>query len=269
MTKNQFTQVGVEISQRISEIDSMHGYFTQAIPRLYLSCKQFGLFSEPLGDVLELGPFYGYLPFILKERASSYTVLEGDDPAVYPLIPFYKEEGIQFDFIDFFDLFGPVKDASHSLPYPDNAFDTLICWETMEHFNFNPTKFVRELFRVLKPGGRAFITVPNRASFQAFVGLIFGRGELESIDHYFQFEDYESGGKNVFYGFHWREYTAPELNSLFAKSGFEVQFSRSVCVFHDHHKPNLARRGLRLMSTVGTMALPRFGTNIFLAAKKN
>jgi SAM-dependent methyltransferase len=45
----------------------------------------------------------------------------------------------------------------------------------MEHFNFNPVKFVREFRRVLKPGGKAYINVPNNASFQNLVSLIFGR----------------------------------------------------------------------------------------------
>ena len=60
----------------------------------------------------------------------------------------------------------------------DAADHTILCWETMEHFNFNPVKFVRELHRVLKPGARgASMTVPNNAFWQHIFTLLSGRGE--------------------------------------------------------------------------------------------
>jgi len=165
MNFTQFFAEGKNLSTEAKVLDTLHGYFTQHAVRLHATCEQFGLFSGNLGDVLELGPFFGYVPFFLRKNASSYTILEGDDPAVYPLIPVYKQHSIAFAFADFFDLFGPVHSASHRLPFPDDSFDTILCWETMEHFNFNPVTFVRELRRILKPGGKVCITVPNKASF--------------------------------------------------------------------------------------------------------
>ena len=139
-------------------------YFLTHRERLHASAEIFGLWSQPaLGDVLEIGPFYGLLPFFLRQRASSYTVLEGDDPAVYPLQPLYTQHGIALELVDLFDDFGPVRGAPNTMRMPDERFDTILCWETMEHFNFNPVKFVRDLHRLLKPGGVACITVPNRA----------------------------------------------------------------------------------------------------------
>jgi SAM-dependent methyltransferase len=268
MTKKEFIQAATSISQRDPGIAKMHGYFVHSAQRLYFSCQEFGLFDEPLGDVLELGPFYGYIPFMIRKSSSSYTVLEGDDSAVYPLIPLYKEHGIQFEFIDYFEIFGPVKHATHRLPFSDNKFDRILCWQTMEHFCFNPVKFVRELLRILKPDGKVFITVPNKASFQSFVGLMFGRGEQKQIKEYFEFENHQSGGKTAFYGFHWREYTVTELSKLFATAGFQILRCRTATVFFDHGKISIARHMLRYLSTIATLAFPRFGTNVFLAAKK-
>ncbi len=46
------------------------------------------------------------------------------------------------------------------LPHPEASFDTVVSCETIEHVP-DPARAVRELARVLKPGGRLFLTTPN------------------------------------------------------------------------------------------------------------
>lgn len=259
---------GEALSRKAGVMEGLHGYFRLGADRLHRTCEVFGLFSRKLGDVLEVGPFYGYTPFLLRPQATSYTVFEGDDPAVYPLVPLYQEAGIGFSLIDLFEQFGPTLAAKHTLPLPDGRFDTILCWETMEHFNFNPVKFVRELHRVLRPGGRVYITVPNRASFQALWSLLSGRGEQAVVGSYFQFENYESNGKKAFYGFHWREYAPPELRELFTRAGFEVEVCTSFTVFQNHGPIGPVRKFARLLSQAGSALLPRHGTNVRLIATK-
>jgi len=57
-------------------------------------------------------------------------------------------------------------DVTNPLPFPDNHFDHVFSIEGLEHFE-NPWTFVRELCRVLKPGGRLVITTPNTFSVDA------------------------------------------------------------------------------------------------------
>lgn len=57
-------------------------------------------------------------------------------------------------------------DVIHPLPFPDNHFDHVFCVEGLEHFH-NPFVFVGELCRVLKPGGRIYLTTPNTLSVDA------------------------------------------------------------------------------------------------------
>lgn len=47
-----------------------------------------------------------------------------------------------------------------NLRYADGSFDTVFSCETIEHVP-NPRRAVRELARVLRPGGRLFLTAPN------------------------------------------------------------------------------------------------------------
>jgi SAM-dependent methyltransferase len=268
MTKVEFLNRGKQISTTAKELERFDGYFHSSAPRLFRSCEMFRLFECNLGDVLEIGPFYGYTPFILRNMAKSYTVIEGDDPAVYPLKELYKQNAIDLKFSDFAEIFGPLRGAQHKLDLPDSKYDLILCWQTMEHFNFNPVKWVRELYRILKPGGRVCITVPNKASFQALTSIIFGRGEKELIANFFKHENYECDGKKAFYGFHWREYSPPELQKLFFDVGFKINKCCSFTEFQDK-KTTLIRDFLRLFSKTGTQMFPRYGTNVLLDATKS
>ncbi len=268
MTLQEYTAAGESVGAKTGVLGGLQGYFRCHAPRLHQTCERFGLFTDRLGDVLEIGPFYGYTPFLLRPCSSSYTVLEGDDPVVRPLEPLYREQAIALHYVDFFEMFGPTRSATHKLPLPDARFDTILCWETMEHFNFNPVAFVRELHRVLKPGGRACITVPNKASFQNVAALLSGRGEKALIESYYCFENFESGGKRAFYGFHWREYTAPELSCLFSGAGFQIQSCGNFNAFQGRERIGVGRRMARTLVKVGASVFPRYGTHVCLVATK-
>jgi 2-polyprenyl-3-methyl-5-hydroxy-6-metoxy-1,4-benzoquinol methylase len=51
-------------------------------------------------------------------------------------------------------------DDAENLSFPDNSFDYVFSCETMEHLP-HPEKLPKEIFRVLKPGGRFIITTEN------------------------------------------------------------------------------------------------------------
>ena len=57
-------------------------------------------------------------------------------------------------------------DVIKPLPYPDGYFDYVFSIEGIEHFH-NPWTFTSELCRVLKPGGRLYISTPNTFSVDA------------------------------------------------------------------------------------------------------
>jgi SAM-dependent methyltransferase len=52
----------------------------------------------------------------------------------------------------------------HALPFPDAAFDLVLCTEVLEHIP-DPAETIREMQRVLKPGGRLLLTIPWSARF--------------------------------------------------------------------------------------------------------
>jgi len=50
------------------------------------------------------------------------------------------------------------------LPFPDASFDAVLCTEVVEHIP-DPTETIREIRRVLKPGGLLIVTIPWSARF--------------------------------------------------------------------------------------------------------
>lgn len=52
-----------------------------------------------------------------------------------------------------------VLASADALPFPDASFDCVICTEVLEHCP-DPRAVLRDVHRVLKPGGRAFFTTP-------------------------------------------------------------------------------------------------------------
>jgi 2-polyprenyl-3-methyl-5-hydroxy-6-metoxy-1,4-benzoquinol methylase len=59
-----------------------------------------------------------------------------------------------------------------SVALADEAADTAVCIETIEHVE-NPRQLVRELTRLVKPGGWIFVTTPNQLSLASKLALVF------------------------------------------------------------------------------------------------
>lgn len=53
------------------------------------------------------------------------------------------------------DYIGPL----HKMPIEDNQFDAVLCTQVLEHLEW-PRESVKEMYRVLKPGGKIYMTVP-------------------------------------------------------------------------------------------------------------
>jgi 2-polyprenyl-3-methyl-5-hydroxy-6-metoxy-1,4-benzoquinol methylase len=68
--------------------------------------------------------------------------------------------------------------------FPAGSFDVVLASHVLEHLN-EPGSFVREAHRILRPGGRFFVTTPNSAGFQA---RLFGsRWRSAIFDHLYLF----------------------------------------------------------------------------------
>ncbi len=70
------------------------------------------------------------------------------------------------------DLEMKIGDLNQSLPYPDEYFDYLICLDGIEHLE-NPYNAVREFGRIVKKGGRIYLSTPNYLNIERRLRFLF------------------------------------------------------------------------------------------------
>jgi SAM-dependent methyltransferase len=72
---------------------------------------------------------------------------------------FEKQHGDGYITADIESPLAKVKMDIHQMPFPDNQFDVVLCNHVLEHVT-NDVLAMREINRVLKPGGFAILQVP-------------------------------------------------------------------------------------------------------------
>lgn len=137
-----------------------------------------------------------------------------------------------------------VQGDALKMPFPDEAFDAVICSETVEHIP-DDVAVVHELARVLRPRGLLFFTVPN---------LWNAARILEMIKHVNPRVSLMKG--------HLREYSFKKVSRLFAGK-FEIQKLYSVGFGWTG-----SGVGGRLERLVERGHLTRFSKSIAVAARK-
>ena len=225
-------------------------YLTNHAERIAASMACFGLQDPPKPEraLLEIGPYVGLTPLYYKAIGYAHVAaLEGDVGQLNEIGQAYQEASIELVLQDLTE-FGTAPGQAR-LPFPDNTFDVVVCWETMEHFNFNVLPFLWELARVLKPGGEAAFTVPNMARLESRARLLVGRGISSPVA---ELADQLRG--NTF-GLHWREYTMDELVDVVEYAGFEVLETGFLQVFQGQPR-NARQRMKRAVAQATTKIAP-------------
>jgi len=116
----------------------------QRLLRPYVLAPQF-----VKGDLLEVGCGEGRGIDLLLTAVKSYTAIDKIVPVIEKLRLKYPQ----------------AKFLSGNIPplaeFSDSSFDSVVSFQVIEHIN-NDRLFLSEIQRVLKPGGIALITTPNR-----------------------------------------------------------------------------------------------------------
>lgn len=155
------------------------------------------------GDLLEVGCGEGRGIDLLMQNAKSYTAIDKIEEVVAKLKAKYPAGKF---------LSGNIPPLSH---FADNSFDSVVSFQVIEHIQ-NDHLFLNEIQRVLRPGGKAWITTPNRPM---------------------------SLSRNPW---HIREYTGNELLNLARKMFSEAEMkgiggNEKVMTYHERNRQSVQR----------------------------
>jgi len=174
-----------------------------------------------LTRVLDVGAGHGMLLALLAELGHACTAVDAVDPMVRHAAV-YRSHDIAFHRCNI---------EVDRLPFADASFDAVVCCQVLEHFTHSHLPAVREMHRVLRPGGLLEIDVPNVASLRNRSRLLRGRNiTYDYAEHYLDAEPVLYAGRSFYPLRHNREFTRAELRLLLERAGFreiEVDYLRS------------------------------------------
>lgn len=113
------------------------------------------------------------------------------------------------------------------MPFADAVFDTVVCSEILEHI-FTPDQLLREIMRVLKPGGRVILTVPNLHCLRNRMDVLLGK-----YTPFVEFRVYADSSDQIAHvGVqHIHHYTISGMTSILRDLGYE-RITRCGQSFH-------------------------------------
>ena len=133
----------IQTAERSSHLDPSENVIFQRHLIAYIEASK--LIS---GTVLEIGSGEGYGVYELSKKAQKYIAIDKYDTPI-------DEELKNNNNIEFFEMNVPPLD------FPENSVDFIVTFQVIEHIQ-DDEEFIKEIYRVLKPGGKLILTTPNR-----------------------------------------------------------------------------------------------------------
>lgn len=125
------------------------------------------------------------------------------------------------------------------IPLPDASVDVAFAGDVIEHLPGTPRFFLREIARVLRPGGHVVLTTPNAVRLTVRIRVGLGNSGWPPVSQYL-----DNPAEPGHHSGHHHEYTADELAFVLRDSGFAQPDVRFI-------EDNLKRSGmLRSMSDI-------------------
>ena len=219
-------QIEAKFYDRLHRNDADYGRNIYDVPGLMAS-SAFRNWRERAGKsslrVLDIGCGKGRFLFDVTEA------LRGQHQAVLSrvaVVDLVRAQGNMLDQISPKPEFFQQSVDGEKLPFADASFDFVSCNHVLEHI-FETEKFLREIRRVLQPGGLAVVSVPNCAAWMNRLAFLFGGLPLGA----------EVGTESTTYGFwppflqhklkrfepsgHIRDFTPRALRDLSEACGFK------------------------------------------------
>ena len=135
----------IQTAERVSQKDLSDNYVFQRSILAYVEAAK-----RISGNVLEIGTGSGYGIEIIASEADKFVTIDKFRPDVLDDEEIKAKGNVEFKQLNVPPLTGLA----------DNSFDFVISFQVIEHIQKDDL-FVKEIHRVLKPGGKFIVTTPN------------------------------------------------------------------------------------------------------------
>jgi len=150
--------------------------FTLNRDREYKSLKRM-LELRSIDSLLDVGSGDGFWTARFATYCAKVTGLEPDEHMLRLARTLYQRPNVEY-----------VQGSAEKLPYPDSTFDKVVSVSCLEHFA-DPLQGLREIARVLKPGGRLAISVDSLLAENSPLSFREWHARRHFVTHYFNREE--------------------------------------------------------------------------------
>ena len=189
--------------------------------------------------LLDVGSFPGHLSALAQQRGWEVTGLNNDIEGARPWATFLDRCRARK-----IEILGCDVERA-PFPAPTATFDAVLFCELFEHLYWNPFHTLKEIFRVLRPGGLLVLTTPNWRRAETLFRWLHDWGAQPPVSR-----PYYALFPSLLYHRHNREYTGSELDYYLARQGKDLYDFRldgvhySDCLDDGHEIPSV--RGQRV-----------------------
>ncbi|MGH7860543.1 MAG: methyltransferase domain-containing protein [Candidatus Binatia bacterium] len=139
----------------------------------------------------------------------------------------------------------------------DGSFDSIVFTEILEHLRTSPLFALRELRRVLKPGGVLLLSTPNLLTLKNRVSFLSGRARYDTLEMPYDALEAE---ERIGHVGHFRIFSMPEVVDLLERTGFRIRYRgyRQIVPDREPLPPSLYALRMRLYDWVSAR-IPALG----------
>lgn len=215
-------------------------------------------------DVLDIAVGSGFSAVSFAEAGARVTGIDLTDFGVMHAKKNFEVRGLP----------GTVlKMDAQRLQFSDASFDFVDAWGCLMHMP-DTEGAIREMYRVLRPGGKALAYMYNKSSWPYWFNIIFLRGVLllglirfrgDTVKLTSRYSDGYSLGGNMLTKF----YTPKEVEHMFKSAGFRVVVSKPWEIPHEpNHWPLRSLPFFKYLPEFVKHRITRFGYGLIIHAEK-
>jgi len=224
-------------NEKIDGIKPDHAYFNLVDQRMreghhFAQKRNVPLFSNLIPypmlagkHVLEIGCGLGSIAQVFANHGALYTGVDLTERSIQLCSLRFRLSQLKGHF---------VQTNAEKLPFPDNSFDYVWSWGVIHHTP-GTKEVIREIKRVLKPGGRLAVMMYNRYSLRNFTRVVLMRGilQLKFLSH--SLEELENRYSDGFIAKHYSQKTMKALFQDFGDVKLSIYGQRSE-IFPGYHR---------------------------------